>query len=309
MVRVMIPATTANLGPGYDCLGMALTLYNEVVFEETAGGLSITVAGEGEGRLPADETNLVVRAAGWLFERVGRWPAGLRVGQVNGIPAGSGLGSSAAAVVGGLVAANALVDGGLERAELLALATEIEGHPDNVAPALYGGLTLVVEDDGRLLVEPIAVRPMQVVVVLPDFDLPTAAARAALPKQVPHGDAVFNAGRLGLLLRALEAGELGRLGVAMQDRLHQPYRLPLVPGLAAAFAAGRAAGAAAVALSGAGPSVIAFAAEGHEGIGEAMAAAFAAAGLSSRRWLLGVETAGVRVEKPLLQTVQLKREG
>jgi homoserine kinase len=125
--------------------------------------------------------------------------------------------------------------------------------------------------------------------------LPTAAARAALPKQVAHADAVFNAGRLGLLLRALAAGDYGRLAVAMQDRLHQPYRLPLVPGLAAAFEAGRAAGAAAVALSGAGPSLIAFAPDGHEVIGEAMAAAFASAGLTSRRWLLGVETAGAAV--------------
>lgn len=297
MISVRVAATTANLGPGFDCLGMALTLYNEVVFEETAAGLSVTVEGEGAGWLPVDETNLVVRAAERLFERVGRRPAGLRVWQRNGIPAGSGLGSSAAAVVGGLVAANTLVDGGLAREELLALATEMEGHPDNVAPALYGGLTLVVQDNGRLLVEPIAVPPLQVVVVLPDFDLPTAAARAALPKQVPHGDAVFNAGRLGLLLRALAAGDFGRLAVAMQDRLHQPYRLPLVPGLSAAFEAGRAAGAAAVALSGAGPSVIAFAAEGHEAIGEAMAGAFAAAGLGSRRWVLGVERAGVGIRR------------
>ncbi|MCI0577199.1 MAG: homoserine kinase [Chloroflexi bacterium] len=295
-VTVTVPATTANLGPGFDCLGLALGLYNRVTFVETAGGLEVVIRGEGAEPLPTDETNLVVRAAGRLFQVVGRRPAGLRVVQENDIPVGSGLGSSAAAALGGLLAANALVNAGLEREALLALATEIEGHPDNVAPALYGGLALVIQDEGRLLVESIPVPEMEVAIVLPAFELPTAEARAALPKQVPLADAVFNAGRVGLLVRALAAGDYGRLGMATQDRLHQPYRLPLVPGLAQAFAAARAAGAAAVALSGAGPSLVAFAPAGHQAIGEAAMAAFASAGLESRSWILPVDGVGCRVE-------------
>ncbi|MEW5988225.1 MAG: homoserine kinase, partial [Chloroflexota bacterium] len=262
-VTVTVPATTANLGPGFDCLGLALGLYNEVTFTETAAGLAIQVTGEGSDRLPADDSNLVVRAAERLFQLAGRRPPGLRVQQRNTIPIGSGLGSSAAAVLGGMLAANALVGYPLARDEVLALAAGVEGHPDNVAPALLGGLVLALAADeestltpaplpgrergGRLLVEQIDVPPLQVVVVLPAFELPTAVARAALSQQVPLTDAVFNAGRLGLLLRALARGDWAKLGAAMQDRLHQPYRLPLVPGLTEAMAAARAAGAAGVA--------------------------------------------------------------
>lgn len=295
MVTVTIPASTANLGPAFDCLGLALPLYNRVTFEEvdTPGRVVVTIEGEGQGIIPADESNLVVQAAERVFERVGKRPGGgLRVYQHNGIPVCSGLGSSGAAVLGGLLAANSLVQGGLEKADILQLAAEMEGYPDNAAPALYGGLVLVIKTNGRWLIDPIPLPPMRVVVVLPDFHFPTAAARAALPKQVPLSDAVFNTGRVGLLLRAFAAGDYDRLAVAMQDRLHQPYRLPLIPGMEAAFAAAYAAGAAGVALSGAGPSLIAFAPAGHEAIGEAIAAAFAAAHLPTRRWVLEVETAG-----------------
>lgn len=287
-ISVTVQATTANLGPGLDCLGLALNLYNRVIFEETQSGLAVSVSGEGKGIIPEDETNLVVRAADRVFHLASRRPAGLRIVQENQIPVGSGLGSSAAAVLGGIQAANGLVGHPLGQEEILALATEIEGHPDNVAPALFGGLTLVVDNVGKLEVTRLPIHEMSVAVVLPDFNLTTAEARAALPAQVSLADAIYNAGRVGLLVRALETGDYDSLRVATQDKLHQPYRIPLIPGLAGAFEAGRKAGAAAVALSGAGPSVIAFAPDKHQDIASAMSQAFAAAGLKSRSWVLSI---------------------
>lgn len=294
-VSVTVPASTSNLGPGFDCLGMALALHNRVTLASKEGGLEVTVRGEGQDTLATDGTNLVVRAASRLFREIGGEPGGLRVEQENGIPVGSGLGSSAAAVLGGLLAANALAGAPLAKPELLALAAEMEGHPDNAVPALYGGLTLVIQDGQRLIVESIDLPDMEVIVVLPDYALPTAEARAVLPKAVPIGDAIFNASRLAALVRALAAGDYDRLAVATQDRLHQPYRLPLIPGMADAFEAALAAGASAVALSGAGPSLVALSQDGHKEIGRAVQAAFVAAGLDSRSWILPVEPRGARV--------------
>lgn len=295
LVTVTVPATTANLGPGFDCLGLALTLYNRVTFTDAAATFAIHISGEGADWLPTDESNLVWQAAQRLFEVVGKWPSGTHIEMENGIPAGSGLGSSAAAVVAGLVAANTLVGGGLSRHELLELATEIEGHPDNVAPALFGGLTLINQTESGLHLECIPVPTLTSVIVLPDFTLPTAQARAALPAQITRQDAIFNIGRMGLLVRALQTGDHDKLRLAMEDRLHQPYRLPLVPGLVEAFAAAYSAGASGVALSGAGPSLIAFAQQGHAQIASACQQAFSQAGLTSRAWVLAVATEGAIV--------------
>lgn len=285
-ISVTVPATTANLGPGFDCLGLALNLFNRVIFEETRSGITISVRGEGIGNIPEDETNLVIKSAERVFRRAGWRPAGIRIIQENQIPVKSGLGSSAAAVLAGVLAANEMVDRPLGQDDLLSLATEIEGHPDNIFPAYFGGLTLVVDDSGNLLVDQISISEMFVAVVLPDFDLPTATARAALPEKVPMADAIYNASRVGLLVRALENGDYARLSIATQDKLHQPYRMPLIPGLKDAFDAGRKAGAAAVTLSGAGPSVIAFAQSKHEDIASAMSKAFLDNGLESRSWVL-----------------------
>lgn len=291
-VNITVPATTANLGPGFDCLGLALGLYNQVEFTETANGLSIIVQGEGNGKIPADSSNLIIQSAERLFNHIGRHPTGLKIIQQNNIPAGSGLGSSASAVLAGLLGANALMNDPLSPSEILTLAVEIEGHPDNVAPALYGGLVLSFKENGRLLIESIPIPDMQVVIVLPDFNLPTAQARAALPKHIPMADAVFNIGRMALLIRALSGGDYDRMASAMVDRLHQPYRLPLIPGMTQAFSAVLKAGASAVALSGAGPSLIAFAPENHKTIAQAAKEAFTQAGLSSRHWLLPVDRTG-----------------
>lgn len=295
-VTVSVPASTANLGPGFDCLGLALGLRNTVVFSEAAGGLEVEVTGEGQGRIAADAGNLIVRAAEAAFQAAGRRPAGLRVRAVNAIPVGSGLGSSSAAIVGGLAAANALVGGPLSRADLLRLAAGLEGHPDNVAAAVYGGLTLASASGDELLVRSLAAPPLTVAVALPDVRLSTAEARAALPAQVPLRDAVFNIGRALFTVQALLQPDYDLLRSAMADRLHQPYRQALIPGFEAVGAAARQAGAAAVALSGAGPSIIAFAPDRHAEIGAAMQAAFRAAGLASRIFILPVDGQGVQVQ-------------
>jgi homoserine kinase len=298
-ITVTVPATTANLGPGFDCLGLALNLYNDVTFTPAASGLEITIAGEGAAAISSGADNLVIRAAGQVFAQVGRRPPGLRVHQQNNIPVGSGLGSSAAATLAGILGANALVDGRLSQDDVLRLATEMEGgHPDNVAPALVGGLVLINQEKGDYLLEPIAVPELRLVIVLPAFDLATAVARAALPERVPLADAIFNAGRTGLLVRALMLGDYAKMAVAMQDRLHQPYRLPLIPGMAAAFAAAQEAGAAGVALSCAGPSLVALAAARHEHIAAAAVAAFHQAGLAARSWILSPDRQGSLVRQP-----------
>jgi homoserine kinase len=262
---------------------------------ETKQGLEIDVEGEGEGHLPLDATNLVVRAAEKVFQKTGRRPPGLRVHAVNGIPLGSGMGSSAAAAVGGLAAANALVDGGLTRDDLLRLAYEMEGHPDNAAAALFGGLTLVSATGDELLVRSLAVPPLKVAIALPQVRLSTAEARAALPEQVPLKDAVFNVGRALFTVQALTTGDAALLRWAIADRLHQPYRKRLIPGYDAVVAEARKAGAGAVALSGAGPSLVAFASDKHAEIAGTMKAAFEANGVACRTFVLPVDQQGVQV--------------
>lgn len=295
-VTVTVPASTANLGPGFDCLALALTLRNTVELYEAKQGLEVDVEGEGEDHIALDTTNLIVRAAEAVFAKVGRRPEGLRVHAVNGIPIGSGMGSSSAAIVGGVAAANALVDGRLGRDELLRLAHELEGHPDNVAAALFGGLTLVSASGEELLARALPVPPLKVALALPDVRLSTAEARAALPAQVPLKDAVFNIGRALFTVQALTQGDYDLLRFAMADRLHQPYRKTLIPGFDAVVMEARKAGAAAIVLSGAGPALVAFAPDRHWDIAAAMKAAFEANGLACRTFVLPVDRQGVQVQ-------------
>jgi homoserine kinase len=296
MPVVTVPASTANLGAGFDCLALALELRNRIEVTDLGEGtgLELTVEGEGAQSVPRDGRNLIVRAMERVFDEVGRRPAGkLRLHAVNGIPLGSGMGSSAATIVGGLAAANALVQGGLDKPGLLRLAHAIEGHPDNVAAAVYGGLVLVSADGQVLQAQAVPVPPQRVVIALPEMRLSTAEARAALPAQVPLADAVFNVGHALFTVQALASGDDALLRWAMADRLHQPYRQKLIPGFAAVEAAAREAGAVAVALSGAGPSLVAFARDQHTAIAQAMEAAFAAHGLASRTFVLALAEEGV----------------
>lgn len=297
-VCATVPATTANLGPGFDCLGMALELRNRLTlsaagddrpYDGHTTAYSLRVSGVDAHKVPdAPGDNLAVGAVETLLRRIGRRPEAIDIDIDNCVPVGSGLGSSSSAIIGALVAMNALYGEPLPREELLQLAVDMEGHPDNVAPAMLGGLVLgVIPDDGSRLVtlrwEPPA---LTAVVVLPDFHLLTSEARAVLPSEVSRGDAIYNAGRLALLVHALTSGDYRHLREAMGDRLHQARRLGIIPGAKAAFQAAYDAGALGVALSGAGPSLLALTQGESQAIAGAMAEAFAGAGLTCRTWVL-----------------------
>lgn len=297
VVRVRVPATTANLGPGFDAVGMVLSLWNEAVFVQTESPrISIQVHGEGKGDLPTDERNLILGSALQLYALVGEKPAGLQVYCLNRIPLASGLGSSSAAMLTGLLGANGLLGEPLSPEELLTLAVRNEGHPDNVAPAMLGGLVAAVIKGEKVIFRKLRVKPLAVTVVLPDFPFPTRVARAVLPSRIPRQDAVYNLSRVPLVLQALAEGDMNLLGEVMEDALHQPYRLPLIPGAEAAMEAARRAGAAAVALSGAGPSLIAFSPFPQPAIGHAMQQAFQQAGLPARVFHLRVSQQGATVQ-------------
>ena len=294
-VTVRIPATTANLGPGFDCLGMALNLWNEAVFSIEKSSLDISIQGEGQGVLPRNNRNHIARAFFSFFESMHLpAPAGLRIQCDNHIPLGSGLGSSAAACLAGLVAANILSGRQASMEEILCLAAEMEGHPDNVTAALLGGLVIVVKDQDEILTRRYDVPDLQVAVVIPEINLPTEVARAALPLQVPLRDAVFNLGRTALVCDAIRTGDYDLLGKVMVDRLHQPYRLALIPGGAQALQAARQAGASAAAISGAGPGLIAFTSQAAEQAATAMATVFEGYHIACRKLLLSSSNQGAQ---------------
>ncbi len=295
MVTVRVPATIANLGPAFDVLGVAVTIYNTVQVAPAASPV-IEVVGYGEGTVPEDVSNLVYRAAAAVAVRAGRQGAfALRCH--NGIPPGRGLGSSAAAIVGGAVAANELLGRPLSRGDLLDLAWRLEGHPDNVAPALLGGAVLTDVSDGTVRWTRITPAwDVTLVVAVPEFSVATERARAALPDRVPFADAVANVGRTAWLVTAILTGQVDLLATAMDDRLHQPYRRSLVPGMEDAFAAARAAGAYGAALCGSGPSVLAVAPPAQADlIGRRMVETFAGMGHAARYMQVNVDAQGAIV--------------
>ena len=293
--RVRIPATTANCGPGFDTLGIACTLYNEVELELTSSSdlVEINVKGDGADTLPVNERNLVLRSVRMLLDRAGVQSVGIRLALYNNIPLSRGLGSSSAAIVGGLTAANAVVGNRFSQDELLDMATKIEGHPDNVAPALLGGFTVSVMQGDRVTCLRLPVpKELKLIVCIPDFRLSTNKARQAIPATVPHKDAVFNVSRTALLVGAMASGQLEYLADALDDKLHQPYRASLIPGMAEVFAAGKAAGALGVTMSGAGPSLMAYTLQNANAVGEAMTQAFRARDIQARYLCLDVDYDG-----------------
>jgi len=258
-VTVRVPATTANLGPGFDTLGMALAVYDELqVTVREQPGATVRVIGVGEGEVPTDETNLVVRSIAHAFAAVGQELPGLDLVAHNTIPHGRGMGSSGAAIVSGIMAAKGLLEGVVEfdADRLLALATDLEGHPDNVAPALFGGLTITwVTPEGPRFKKLIVHRGVSPLVAVPhERTMSTALARSLQPESVPHEDAIFNVSRSALLIAALvQSPEL--LLAATEDKLHQSYRASAMPETDALIRLLRADGLAAV-VSGAGPSIL-----------------------------------------------------
>ena len=263
LVRVKAPATTANMGPGYDCLGMALDVWNTIEIEVLDSGEPVVeVTGEGAGELATGRDNLVYRSMEFLFQDAEQEMPMVRIRCDNAIPLARGMGSSAAAIAGGLVAANAICSQDYTPNDLLEMAATIEGHPDNVAAAVLGGMQLVIsdktEEGSRLYTVPINVPPeLHAVVFVPQVRIATEDARAVLPEKVTVADAVHNMGRVGLLVASMATNHPEYLAIATQDLLHQPYRQPLFPAMKVIFKAALDAGALGVFLSGSGSTVLA----------------------------------------------------
>lgn len=268
-VSVKVPASSANIGPGFDCLGLALPIYNTITIEETVlpgTGIEINMMSEEEtidemvfDNIPRDENNIVYKAVEMLYNSIGQEPSELRINIQAQIPITRGLGSSSSIVVGGLLAANKLLGNPADETALLAIATEVEGHPDNVAPAILGGFVLATqEDDGTIsyckLHWP---DEWDITVCIPDFELSTSIARSVLPKEVPMQDAIFNAKHLAMLIQAVNTKDSKLMKIALKDRLHQPYREKLVPGMKEIMEAFKHEdGVLGCVLSGAGPSLL-----------------------------------------------------
>jgi len=297
-IKILTPATSANLGPGFDTLGLALNIFNELEIETDTSEFTIEIEGEGSSFLPRDKKSLVYQAIAKVYAAVGQEVPPLQVKQSNRIPIASGLGSSAAAIVGGLAAANRLLGSPLRMDDLLQLAAAIEGHPDNVAPALLGAVVASGMDEGRLIwyrIQPL--NPPRIVVISPAFPLSTAKARQVLPDKVPLADAVHNISRTAFLIHCFASGDYRNLRFAMEDKLHQAYRAQLIPGLNDVISACCAAGGLGAALSGAGPAVIGFVDPTDPGRSEAVAAsmqdAFAKHGIASTVISTDICTTGV----------------
>ncbi|RPJ26418.1 MAG: homoserine kinase [Chloroflexi bacterium] len=299
-ITVRVPATSANLGPGFDSLGIALDLWNEAEFTPTNDKkISLTIEGEGREKLSTGASNAIVDAALQVYNLAGKPYHGMQIHCLNRVPLGSGLGSSSAALLTGMLGANAMLGEPFSREEILKLAIETEGHPDNVAPAMLGGLVASIIHDSHVVSLRLTLTdqraPIHITVVFPDFDFPTKQARLLLPKQIELKDAIYNISRAVIVTEAFRLGDLDMLNEAMSDKLHQPYRLPLIPGAPEAMEAAKQAGASAVALSGAGPSLIAFSSNSDSAIGEAMKRAFEAAGLQARVFQLAMSDHGAEV--------------
>ena len=297
---VRVPASTANLGPGFDCIGLALKLYLTVrarVVPGASDACRLSISGEGAGEPPGNENNLVFRAMRFTAEREGLRLPPLEIDVENELPLARGLGSSATAIVAGITLASLICDRELSAKTVLSYAVEMEGHADNVAAAYLGGLVVsCVKTDGNVLaVKRSWPSELKVVVVSPEAYLNTAETRSVLPVNVQREDAVFNIQRVALFVAALEAGAYDLLWDAMQDRLHQAHRQSLVPGLAEALATPLQPGLVGIALSGSGPSVVALARDRSGEIGEAIAENFRRHDVAATVRVLDVDYEGCAV--------------
>ncbi|MCA1992179.1 MAG: homoserine kinase [Coleofasciculus sp. S288] len=304
-VAITVPATTSNLGPGFDCIGAALTLYNQFKFTrldpatERLGGLLISVTGAEQERVITDENNLVYQSFLKFYQQLGQTPPPVKIEIELGVPLARGLGSSATAIVGGLVGANQLAGEPLNRMEVMKIAIAMEGHPDNVVPALLGGCCLAAEGGEDVKTWEVCDIPwnstIMPVVAIPDFELSTEEARKVLPTNYSRADAIFNAAHLGLLLRGLETGRGDWLRMALCDRIHQPYRQALIPGYEAVYSAALSAGAYGLVISGAGPTLLALVdSEFAPAVATAMVTAWKEQGIAAQVRSLSLDAQGAR---------------
>ena len=300
-VTVRVPATSANCGPGFDSLGLALTLYNEFTFavSDEQSGFTLDVEGEGKDSFHASGRNMAFASFLAVWNKVtGHKRIGIHVQMKNQVPKSRGLGSSSTAIVGGVTAASILSGANLTQDEILQEANRLEGHPDNVAPAIYGGFTISFQENGVAhTLRTVPKMPLQFIAVVPDMQLSTHLAREAIPKEIAHTDAVFNASRTALLTAALLEDRPELLQYALEDKLHQPYRARLIPGLPEVFAAGEASGAYKCIISGSGSTLLAYASPEIDGnaIGKAMADAFAQCGQRAVYHVLQLDVKGTEV--------------
>ncbi len=278
---VTVPATTANIGPGFDCLGAALSLSNQFTLQ-LATETKITAQGLAAERVLTNTRNLAYQAIEYCYDFLDQELPPIQLEINLGVPLARGLGSSATAIVGGLVGANALLGQPLSQAQILDLAIEMEGHPDNVAPALLGGCCLAAtgtQENEWVIIDLAWDETIIPVIAIPEFELATATARQILPSSLSYADAIFNASHLGLLLEGLKTGNSGHLQAGLQDRLHQPYRKSLIPAYDTLHEAAVKAGAYGLVISGAGPTVLALTGiETANSVAEAMHQAWTAAG-------------------------------
>lgn len=296
--RLRLPGSTANLGPGYDALGLALSIYNHVtVMTRSQPGVSITIEGEGHDILSTDKSNLLYRAASTTAQRAGKSLPGLDLHMQNHVPLARGLGSSSTAIVAGVVLANHLIGDPFSHTEMLDIATEIEGHPDNVSPCLLGGFTASTINDNRVAcVRALPPSELRAVVAIPEFELRTEDARNVLPNTLSLGDAVFSISRACLVTAAMITGDLDQLAIGMQDRLHQPHRAKLIPGFDCILQTATETGALAAALSGAGPTLLALTTKNADAIGQAMIDIWQNKGIAAHYQVLDIDPHGVTFE-------------
>jgi len=295
IVKVKVPATTANLGAGFDTFGLALTLYNEFEVEE-ADGVFIESYPENEF-LKNPENNLFIKVVKYLCEAEGKTFHGAKLKQTVNIPVARGLGSSATAIVAGILTGFAVHKKPLTDEEFFKVAYLFEPHPDNLLPAWKGGLIAALKTEDKTYYSKIDFpKELKAVVVIPDFELSTELARSVLPKEIPLKDAVFNIQRVSLFIRALQEKRFDLLKVAMEDRLHQPYRKSLIPNFDKVIQYAYDSGAVGASLSGAGSTMLALALDNFDKIGQAMVSAFSEAGINAKYLVLDVDTEGAKVE-------------
>lgn len=267
-----IPASTTNLGPGFDVLGLALQLYSTVTLEIVGEEPEVVVSGVDVDKIPSSPQHIAFKAVETIFQHSGiEIPKGLKLSIVNGIPAIRGLGGSGTAILGGLLTANLLCDNPFSQSDILNFASSMEGHPDNVAASLYGGLVISVQEGNHIHTIQLECDPaLHIVLAIPDYTLSTQKARDVLPKTVEYADAIYNISRSSLLVASIATGKYEMLPFAMKDKLHQPYRSNLIAGFDEVVESATTAGALSVALSGAGPTIAAYCLDNIEKVGEQM---------------------------------------